>query len=47
MSDGGKNLETIVHAPTMFLVKQHHLVDMQCLCSADAAVLVVGGVHRL
>ena len=29
MIDGG-NLETIVHEPTMFLVKQHHLVDMQC-----------------
>lgn len=46
MIDEG-NLETIVHVPTMLLVEQHHLVDMQCLCSADAAVLEVGGAHRL
>lgn len=30
-----------MHTPTVFLVKQCHLVDMQCQCSADAAAFVV------
>lgn len=43
----GKPGDSCAHTPTVFLVKQRHLVDMQCQCSAEAATFVVGGVHRL
>lgn len=36
-----------MRSPTLSPGKRLHLADMCCLCSAHAAVLVVGGVHRL
>lgn len=37
----------MMRSPTLSQVKRHHLADTCCRCSAHAAVLVVGGVHRL